>query len=49
MDTETKLIIALEDYIEEHGYRDKYDSLLPIPEQYEKIERMMQLVYELKF
>ena len=49
MDTEGKLIAALEAYIEEHGYRDENDSLLPIPEQHDRIERMMKMVNELKF
>jgi len=46
---EQNLIKALEAYIEEHGYRDQNDSLLPSPEQHERIERMMLMLHELKF
>lgn len=49
MDSESKLIKALHEYIEEHGYRNENGSLSQQTEQPEKIQRMMMMASELQF
>jgi hypothetical protein len=49
MDNESKLIKALNDYIDEYGYRNESGSLSQQTEQPEKIQRMMIMASELQF